>query len=314
MHSFFKKTKRTVFFITFSFFALLLSFSSPAYTFNPSEVLRTEDFFYLPISFSSADRIQNFLEYHNSVLADYMVDISFESDDIMISPDIFPGKPDRLIPYYAMQPDYGTKIPVSKFIWELARGDLNNGCSFGSDGSCIDNTINPINPAFILAIIQKESGLVYGSGSKPGSFVNNQGVDFRIDRATGYLCLETSDRSRSCWDENPEWKYFKGFFRQVYYSARWFRIWTQRCDKGPQFGHNGIFYTGNTVTIGGQEVTLKNGITCAMYIYTPHISDSTARVLRSIDGDSDFIEDSGRDPNHKPYPVQLLETNYESID
>ncbi len=299
----------TLFKIT-TFLVVILVFLLPIINIqasDPSRVLRYQDFYYLPAKFSSAEKIQNFLEFHGSVLATYKVKIEFYHDDIIIQPNSFPGVPNRLKPYYATKDHYGKEMLVSDFIWELSQGSLGNGCDFSSDPNkriCIDDTVKKINPAFILAIIQKESGLVYGPGSKPGSLVNNQSVEFRMDRATGYLCLETPDRTKSCWDENPEWKYFKGFFRQVYYTTRWFRIWAERCDRGEQFAHNGgsrgKFYTGSTVRLSNQDVFLSNGITCAMYIYTPHISFSTANIMRNIGGDIDFLEETGRNPNHKP--------------
>ncbi len=305
---------------------LILVFIFPLEVFtqtnNPNKVLRTQDFYLLPIRFSSASKIQEFLNFHGSVLANYRVKIEFHHDDNpnecdpndywFLKEDFekcqqLPDDTDIIlqrIPDSVKQTYYRREMLVSEFIWELTQGPLNNGCS----GSfCIDHNVKKINPAFILAIIQKESGLVYGPGSKPGSLVNNQSVDFRMDRATGYLCLETPDRSKSCWDENPDWKYFKGFFRQVYYASRWFRIWTQRCDAGENFAYNGgwrgKFYTGSTVIIGNTQVYLSNGITCAMYIYTPHISFSTARIMKEIKGDVDFVNQTNRDPGYIPRGV-----------
>jgi len=305
---------------------LLLVFIFPLEVFtqtnNPNEVLRTQDFYLLPIRFSSASKIQEFLNFHGSVLANYRVKIEFHHDDNPNECDPndywfqkgdinrcqqLPDDTDIIlqrIPDSVKQTYYRREMLVSEFIWELTQGSLNNGCS---GNFCIDHNVKKINPAFILAIIQKESGLVYGPGSKPGSFINNQSVDFRMDRATGYLCLETPDRSKSCWDENPDWKYFKGFFRQVYYASRWFRIWTQRCDAGENFAHNGgwrgKFYTGSTVIISNTQVYLSNGITCAMYIYTPHISFSTARIMKETQGDIDFINQTNRDPGYIPRGV-----------
>ncbi len=304
---------------------------------DPSRVLRYQDFYYLPVKFSSARKIQEFLEFHRSVLATYKVKIGFHHDDnpdscdsndywyqkgfqdckgqtndtdIIIQPSSFPGVPERLRPFHVTKPYYGKEMLTSEFIWELSQGSLGNGCDFSTNPNkriCIDNAVKKVNPAFILAIIQKESGLVYGPGSQPGSLINNQSVEFRMDRATGYLCLETLDKTKSCWDENPEWKYFKGFFRQVYYTTRWFRIWTERCDRGEEFGYNGgargKFYTGSTVRLSNQDVFLSNGITCAMYIYTPHISFSTAKVMKNIEGDVGFLEETDRNFDYIPSPI-----------
>jgi hypothetical protein len=43
-----------------------------------------------------------------------------------------------------------------------------------------------------------------------------------------------------------------------------------------------------------------------MYIYTPHISSNTTNILNQIKGDRDFIEETGRDPEFAPKPVELL--------
>lgn len=295
------------------FLGSFLSLRISAQEFNPNEVLRTKDFYFLPSRFDSAEKIQAFLESQGSILANYSVYISFEPDDSIISPSWTPSQPPRLVPYYATQPYYGSNMRVSDFIWELSRGSLNNGCNSG--GLCADNTINPINPAFVLAIIQKESGLVMGACARADADTNPacpysspssvKKLQHRLERATGYTCYETTDPTKQCRDENPNWRFFKGFFRQVYYSMRWYRITVQRCDAGlppPGLPH---FYTGNTVMIGGQNVTLNNGITCAMYVYTPHISNLTASVLRNMQGDVNFVEETGR-PSAPIAPVRLF--------
>ena len=46
-----------------------------------------------------------------------------------------------------------------------------------------------------------------------------------------------------------------------------------QCDAGvDRWLGGGNFKTGNIVTINSQSIYLGNGITCALYIYTPHIS------------------------------------------
>lgn len=40
-----------------------------------------------------------------------------------------------------------------------------------------------------------------------------------------------------------------------------------------------------------------------MYIYTPHISFSTARIMKETQGDIDFINQTNRDPGYIPRGV-----------
>lgn len=332
--------------------SLNLSFTTSAQTFSPNEVLRDRDFYYLPTRFDSANKIQAFLESQGSVLANYEVNITFHEDenpticdendlynqdsyyikykkplsekvatcnnnpndsDSIISPSWTPSQPQRLRPFYTTQSYYGTNMRVSDFVWELARGSLNNGCNEG--GLCVDNLVSPISPAFVLAIIQKESGLVMGACSRIDADTNPgchfygtiKTLQHRLDRATGFMCHESLDPTKQCGDANPEWKYFKGFFRQVYYSARYFRITVQRCDRGlppPGFPQSSI--TGGSLYIDGQVVNPKNGITCAMYIYTPHISSLTASVLKNMQGDKDFAEELGLFESSTPGAVNLF--------
>jgi hypothetical protein len=288
------------------------------------------------------------LEYYGSVLADTEVNISFHQDenpnqcdnsdywylegysdcrgvkddtDDILDPNGFGGAPQRLVPYYATQPYLGTTMKVSELIWEISRGSLHNGCGSTDSSVCIDNTVNPINPAFVLTVIQKESGLVNGACSQPGAD-DDPGcwqskhypdkynpLSSRMERIMGYMCLESSDPTKQCRDENPEWKYYKGVFRQMYYSMRWFKILSTRCDLGPNYAYKGM-YTGNTVTIDGEPIYLKNGITCAMYLYTPHIypdkTNTHSIFFDRYEGHLDFVEETGRDPDFEPLPAELF--------
>jgi hypothetical protein len=148
-------------------------------------------------------------------------------------------------------------------IWALARDRLGNICSQVNSNLCFDRNINP---AFLLAMVQRESGLVYGNNSKW-----KDDSQFLIDRATGYLCLETTDRTQTCYDENPNWKYYKGLFRQTYYMYRNLMLNSARCATNGVNMTGGLYRVGNTIRADDESVELQTNIACSLYIYTPHI-------------------------------------------
>jgi hypothetical protein len=225
--------------------------------FNPGNVISDNDIYSLPAKFDSPDKIRNYLRSTGSFLADYKVDVSFEDDDdLFVIPAI-----KQNIGQFA-----GTKMDFAEFVWRMARTELGNSCSLRNKNICLDQKANPINPAVILSLIQRESGLIKGRNAQLNP--NSDTAKFLTDRAVGYLCLEDDDKSKSCWDQNPDWKYFKGMFRQVYYGMRLMLINSKRCDIG---NYGSAFRTGNTVSIDGQPVKLENGFSCSIYIYTPHI-------------------------------------------
>jgi hypothetical protein len=225
--------------------------------FNPGNVLSDNEIYSLPTKFDSASKIRDYLRSTGSFLANYQVDISFEADDDLFATAAVRNNIGNLA---------GTKMDFSEFVWRIARTNLGNSCSLRNRNICIDQQTNPINPAVILSLIQRESGLIKGRNAKLD--VNSDTAKFLADRSVGYLCLEDDDKTKSCWDQNPDWKYFKGMFRQVYYGMRLMLINSKRCDIG---NYGSAFRTGNSVNIDGQPVKLENGFTCSIYIYTPHI-------------------------------------------
>jgi hypothetical protein len=263
--------------------------------FNQNQVLADSDLYSLPDKFSSKEKIQEYLEKEQSILAkrEYQVGFidnggndKYITDDIILDISNY-SLPQSLQPQYQVQKQYGNKtMKASEIIWRIAREDFGNSCALNYDKNgnliganslqCINNSVRPINPAFILAIIQKESSLIYGGCakedadnnpncefSKPG---NINKLSFREDRSMGYWCLER-ERKSSCFDENPVWKYHKGFFRQVYKGVRLLRLRIETCNTTGFYQYK----TGATVQIDGVNVTLQNGLTCSLYIYTPHI-------------------------------------------
>ncbi len=293
---------------------LIINFSTPvlvdsSFQFNKNKIFTQQQLYSLPDRFNTVDKIQKFLEKENSILANYQVKINFEPDDrILKNQEVFPNvKDSSYLPTIAIGSDMNRLIPASEFIWKMSRTGFSNSCGTNTfDGKnlnsiCYNNSLNPINPAFVLALIQKESGLVYGACAKPDADTNPacgfskpssiQKLNFRLERATGYYCFESS-RDKSCWDENPNWRFYKGFFRQVYYAIRLLRIREKTCDAGAPYtftNWQGSHEVGKTVTLSGQPVTYENGMTCSLYIYTPHISDSIWKVMKDLGGlENDF--------------------------
>lgn len=287
--------------------------------FDQGQVIGEQDLYSLPLAYSSADKIQSYLESQGSVLANYRPIVGFidfganntaNTDDLIVG-EVFSNVSSKFRPRDQVQTPFGGKnMRVSDLIWKIARENFGNSCYINYNtyrvepGLCIDNSSRPINPAFLLTMIQKESGLVYGSNSKIDP--NSDYGRFLLDRALGYYCFENPDKSKSCYDENPKWKYFKGFFQQIYKAYRLLRVREKTCQTGGSFAWksgNNVFQVGNVVRIDSNEVTLKNGITCAMYIYTPHIYPSQYNVwniMKFLRADQNLIEKRGVDAGYNP--------------
>jgi hypothetical protein len=307
----------------------ILNVSALPATFDREMVLTDQDLYSLPLSFSSADKIQSYLQYQNSVLALITVPIGFidygendvvNTDDLILktSNTQIPEKYSPRVQVQNQSKINNTQVQLrpADIIWKIAQENFGNSCRLDyssgvvkADTSiCIDNEYRPINPAFILAMIQKESSLIYGSCAKPDADYNSNcsysnpnsinKIAFRMDRAMGYWCFEGS-KSTSCYDENPVWKYQKGFFQQVYKGIRLLRLRSETCNLG---GYNG-YKTNTTVNIDGVGIYLKNGITCALYIYTPHISNDKINIynnLKYFGADYNLVQNNGLTPEYKP--------------
>lgn len=241
--------------------------------FEAEVVLADEELFKLPIHLDSAFAIQNYLEKKGSFLANYLVSIDFVGDEGVLekynNPN-FSSQPDLVL-----KPYLGEKMLFSELVWRLSQESLGSGCSLIDHTVCFDNAEEPINPAFLLAMVQKESGLIYGKNSKLNP--NEDKTQFLLDRITGYYCIEIKDnkeKEQSCFDENPKWKYYKGVFRQLYYTMRFTRLMMKRCESQNKAnrGLGNTYYVGNKIKVDNQEITLKGTFACASYIYTPHVS------------------------------------------
>lgn len=299
-------------------------------TFNKSLIFKDNDIYSLPSDYSSPESIQLFLESKGSVLATTNIipnlyeggtcavvsgkTVCYTQDPIF-GVDKFPNIPNNLNPTLNLTPYKNQNMRFSDFIWLVSRYDFGSGCdlTFQID-ICYQNSTKALNPAFILSLIQKESRLIYGPCAKPDADTNpncqpysqpgnTNKLAFRMDRATGYFCFETSDKTKGCWDENPSWLAYKGIFRQTYHAVRRLRLLEQMCIKGGAYSFKnsaGDFKVGNTVIIDGQPILLKNGITCALYIYTPHISDLQWRIMSDLNGFFDFRDEYNLPDDYNP--------------
>ena len=237
--------------------------------FNPNEIISDKEIYSLPTKFDSADKIRAYLISQGSFLANYKVDIGFENDDDLWSM----ATVKQNMGQYA-----GKQMDFSDFIWKMSQTEMANSCSFINKNVCIDQKARPINPALLLALIQRESGLIRGKNAKLDP--NSSSAKFLLDRSMAYMCSDSSNDSQSCYDQNPDWRYFKGMFRQVYYGTRLLLINAKRCELGTYRNYR----VGNTVNLDGENVKLENGFTCSSYIYTPHILSQKAlyKVYRDI--------------------------------
>ncbi len=242
--------------------------------FNAGYVISDQDLYSLPSNLNSPEKIRQFLKNKGSFLADYQVDINFENDDDMANSSLVKSN---------IASQLGTKISFADLVWKLSRTNFGSSCSITNPNLCIDIVSKPINPAFILSLIQRESGLIYGKNAKLDP--NSDEAKFLIDRATGYYCLESSEKAQTCYDQNPDWKYYKGLFRQVYYGTRMVLLNSKKCEKNTGwFGGN--YKVGGVVTVDNQDIKLENALACSLYVYTPHISAqrSVYKIFREING------------------------------
>jgi hypothetical protein len=317
VHSLFKKSILFAIVITLAGVSLF-AVNIQAQEFNRNVVLKTNDLYSLPSKFGSAAKIQEFLVSTGSVLATTNVTIQLHK-----SGGNYPlNQTINYTPSTTYLAQEGQVVSVAEFIWRISRTALAAGCSTSYSEVCFNNGTNPINPGFVLAKIQKESGLVNGACSQPNADTNpscfystlaasnpeRYSLAGRMERATGYFCFETLDRTKGCYDDNPNWVIYKNIFQQVYHMVRRIRILERSCDLGGIYSFKnaaGDFTTGNIVTINGQLVQLGNGITCALYIYTPHISPLLWSVMNGYGILYDYRDEYNLLDNYQPSPISV---------
>lgn len=107
---------------------------------------------------------------------------------------------------------------------------------------------NKVNPIAILAMIQKEEGIIYGSNA--GNL--NQ---TRLDWAMGYG-----------YTDSVIYEKYKGFTNQIDYGA-----WQLRRNFDYWATNGSVWNVGKSMVIDSTNVTFRNKCTSAQYRYTPHL-------------------------------------------
>jgi len=116
-----------------------------------------------------------------------------------------------------------------------------------------------INPKYILALIQKESGAI-----ETGTPTQKQ-----LDWATGYALCDGCSRQNSLAQK------YKGLAKQIDAGAGWMDWYLTKAPVTPS-----MLQVGETRTISMTKVTPVNWVTAALYTYTPHLHGN--RLLWSI--------------------------------
>jgi hypothetical protein len=80
------------------------------------------------------------------------------------------------------------------------------------------------------------------------------------------------------------------------------------CIKGGVYSFKnsaGDFKVGNTVNIDGEQTLLQNGITCALYVYTPHFWGNNLHwlIMSDLNAFFDFRDEYNLPDNYKPNKV-----------
>lgn len=117
-----------------------------------------------------------------------------------------------------------------------------------------------INPQVILALLQKEQGLLTASGSTLSA------VDYRS--ATGYGCPDNATCDAA----------YDGFFNQVYGAAAQFQRYRLEPDAYQVVvGQSTQLAYSPLLTCGSAVITVDNQATAGLYDYTPYQPNSAAR-------------------------------------
>jgi len=130
-----------------------------------------------------------------------------------------------------------------------------------------------INPQVLIVLLQKEQSLV----------TDDWPWKIQYNNATGFACPDTAP----C-DPN-----YAGFFYQVYYAARQFKVYkaypndyNYRAKR-----NNTIYWHPDLSRCGSSTVYIENQATAALYIYTPYRPNSAA--LKNLYGTGDSCSSYG---------------------
>lgn len=130
-----------------------------------------------------------------------------------------------------------------------------------------------ISPQVLLVLLQKEQSLV----------TDNWPLDRQYESATGFACPDTAPCDPA----------FDGFFYQVYYAARQFKIYqAYPSNYNYRAGQtNNIYWHPDLARCGSSNVYIENQATAALYIYTPYRPNQAA--LNNLYGTGDSCSSYG---------------------
>lgn len=130
-----------------------------------------------------------------------------------------------------------------------------------------------ISPQVLLVLLQKEQSLV----------TDNWPLDRQYESATGFACPDTAPCDPA----------YDGFFYQVYYAARQFKIYQAYPNNyNYRAGQtNSIYWHPDLSRCGSSNVYIENQATAALYIYTPYRPNQAA--LNNLYGTGDSCSSYG---------------------
>ncbi|MFZ1301786.1 MAG: RICIN domain-containing protein [Candidatus Microsaccharimonas sp.] len=169
-------------------------------------------------------------------------------------------------PPYTCLKDYQQNVPQMEAASGLC-GGISNGTRTSAQ---IIKTIADacgINPQVLLVLLEKEQSLVTDVWP-----LQNQ-----YNKATGF----------DCPDSAPCDPAYAGFFYQVYYAARQFKVY-QAYPQNYNYvagRTNRIYYNPDLTRCGSSQVYIENQATAALYIYTPYRPNQAA--LDNLNGTGD---------------------------
>ncbi len=130
-----------------------------------------------------------------------------------------------------------------------------------------------INPQVLIVLLEKEQSLVTDIWP-----LQNQ-----YSKATGFDCPDTAPCDPA----------YSGFFYQVYYAARQFKMYQKYPTNYNYIAGrtNRVYYNPNLSACGSSQVYIENQATAALYIYTPY--QPNAAALNNISGTGDSCSSYG---------------------
>lgn len=130
-----------------------------------------------------------------------------------------------------------------------------------------------INPQVLLVLLQKEQSLV----------TDTWPLNRQFQKATGFDCPDTAPCDPA----------FAGFFYQVYYAARQFKIYKAYPNNYNYVAgrNNNIYWNPDLSRCGSSTVYIQNQATAALYVYTPYQPNKAA--LNNLYGTGDSCSSYG---------------------